>query len=87
MGRTTPSPRMALNKEIQRLRSMAELADGEVKEALNEIIEGSLEALNLYLYADPLPDPVEVLTLGALIRVIRAMKACGCGWRPGSTLQ
>jgi len=68
VGRTTPSYRMAVYRELERIRrTIRYLPRGEA-EYLESLLEGIEETITAYLHVSPPPDPFEVIVLHMLRR-------------------
>ncbi len=70
MGRTTPSTRMAIEDEINRLLTILGYTDYKDKEKAKEIIK---EAYNLisYFQFQTLSDPLEPIILGLILYIAK----------------
>ena len=70
MGRTTPSYRMAVYRELERIKkTIRYLPRGEAV-VLESLLDGIEETITAYLHVSPPPDPFEIIVLHMLRRII-----------------
>ena len=73
MGRTTPSIRMAIEKETRRIEKMLEYThEPYARKALEEILEGYRELLPVF-QAVPPDTPSEALLLTAIAKIYKRL--------------
>jgi len=70
VGRTTPSYRMAVYRELERIKkTIRYLPRGEAA-VLESLLDGIEETITAYLHVSPPPDPFEIIVLHMLRRII-----------------
>ncbi len=80
MGRTAPPPRVAVERELDRLRRAAgALRDPGDREALERLLDCAYRVLDAYKHAD-MPDPVEPVILGMILCLARAVDEACAGY-------
>ncbi len=68
MGRTAPSVRVALDKEIIRIRKILRyLKDPEDRRILEELLSCSYKIIDAYRYEPYFMDPIEPIILGMIL--------------------
>lgn len=85
MGRTAPPPRVAIERELARLRRAAgALRDPRDRDALSGLLDCAYRVLDAYKHVD-MPDPMEPVLLGMILCLARAVgEACaGSSSTPG----
>lgn len=69
MGRTTPSYRMAVYRELERIRRTIRYLPSSEALLLESLLDGIEETITAYLHVSPPPDPFEVIVLHMLRRI------------------
>ena len=77
MGRTAPPPRVAVERELARLKQVAgALRDPGDRGVLERLLDCAYRALDAYKHVD-MPDPLEPVLLGMMLCLARAVEgAC-----------
>lgn len=71
MGRSAPTLRTAMRREIERLSRLARAEkDPEMRKALEELIGSGEGMLDAYFF-DPPSDPMEIVLMSALVELFR----------------
>ncbi|MGC8572501.1 MAG: hypothetical protein ACP5L0_00620 [Caldisphaera sp.] len=73
MGRTTPSTRMAVEEEINKLLKIANYMDYEDKDKVKEIIKEAYSLISYYQF-EGLYDPLEPIILGLIVYLAKRCK-------------
>ncbi len=76
MGRTTPSFRMAVYKELDRLLRIVDLMPEHEKRLLHRLLDGLEDTLSLYTHTAPPSDPLEVIVVHMLRRLAGELYGC-----------
>ncbi len=69
MGRTTPSYRMAVYRELERIRRTIRYLPSREALLLESLLDGIEETVTAYLHVSPPPDPFEVVVLHMLRKI------------------
>ncbi len=69
MGRTTPSYRMAVYRELERIKKTIKYLPRGEAAVLEFLLDGIEETITAYLHVSPPPDPFEVVVLHMLRRI------------------
>ncbi len=78
MGRTTPSYRVAVYQELERLRELITLMEPCEQRVLGELLEGVEDTISLYTHQIAPIDPFEVILIHILRGVARRLGRDGC---------
>ena len=70
MGRTTPSIRMALYKELARINRLIDKLPSEEADKIRSMLEDIEDTLNLFMETTGAIDPLEVLLLHFMRKAI-----------------
>ncbi|MDP8003467.1 MAG: hypothetical protein ACP5I6_05505 [Caldisphaera sp.] len=73
MGRTTPSTRMVLEKEIERILDIIDYIDYEDKDEIKDILKESYGFISSYQFYG-IYDPLEVIVLGILLYLVKNLR-------------
>jgi len=80
VGRTAPPPRMAVERELARLRRAARaLRDPRDREVLGGLLDCAYKVLDAYKHVD-MPDPLEPVLLGMMLCLARAVDGACAGY-------
>ena len=74
LGRTTPSLRSTVKRQVERINKLLSLLPSCEAEKAREILDGIDETLSLYTHTNGPVDPVELL----LVHIIRKMASGEC---------
>lgn len=69
MGRTTPSFRMAVYKELDRLFKIIDLLPVHEKEVFYRLLDGIEDTISLYTHVAAPNDPLEVIIIHLIRRI------------------
>ncbi|MFP3228191.1 MAG: hypothetical protein RXS19_05265 [Caldisphaera sp.] len=73
MGRTTPSTRMAIEEEINRLLRIADYMDYKDKDRVKEIIKEAYNLIGYYQF-EGIYDPLEPIILSLIVYIAKRCK-------------
>lgn len=77
MGRTTPSFRMAVYKELDRLFKIIELLPVHEREAFYRLLDGIEDTISLYTHAAAPNDPLEPIIIHLIRKIAGELYSAG----------